>query len=307
MGKGISRRAGLAVAAAALAAGGLAALVGAAGAGAATSSGTVIAAAPGPFGPMLVVGSGKLAGYTAYFLTSDTTTTSTCTAKVYKLPFGTIACTGAPGNRTAEWPAITTTGTPVAGPGVSASMLGTVTKPGVGMQVTYAGHPLYLFDSGPGQITGEGWDEPTLPPWHGVWYAMTPTGAAVAWPQMLTTVTIGHQRVLAAFMLTGAGWEPFPVYSFNSDGAHASACAGACAVAWPPVLTSGRPGVDGSLSVGKLGAIRRPDGDRQVTYGGHELYLFAFEKIALTSTGFAATGSGNGVHAFNGVFKLVTP
>lgn len=301
----IRRRAGLAIAAAALLSGALS-TVATTGAGAAASTGTVIAATPGPFGTMLVVGSGKFAGYTVYYLTSDTTTSSTCTAKLYKLVFGSVACTG-PEKGNSEWPAVTTTGAPVAGPGVSASMLGTVDKPGVGDQVTYAGHPLYLFDSGPGQITGEGWDEPTLPPWHGVWYAMQPSGAPVAWPQMLTTVVIGHQRVLAALMLTGAGWEPFPVYSFNADGAHASACTGACAIAWPPLITSGRPGVDGTLSAAKTWAILRPDGDRQATYGGHPLYLFGYEKIALTSTGFAAVGNGNGVHAFGGVWKLVTP
>jgi len=47
-------------------------------------------------------------------------------------------------------------------------------RKGVGWQVTYAGHPLYLFDQQPGAVTGEGWFEPGLPPWHGIWWLMSP-------------------------------------------------------------------------------------------------------------------------------------
>lgn len=41
------------------------------GASAASSANTVIGKGPGPFGPMLVVASGQLAGLTVYFITSD--------------------------------------------------------------------------------------------------------------------------------------------------------------------------------------------------------------------------------------------
>jgi hypothetical protein len=54
---------------------------------------------------------------------------------------------------------------------VSQRLLGRV-KRSFGEQVTYAGHPLYLFDTMAGAVTGEGWDEPGLPPWHGVWSLM---------------------------------------------------------------------------------------------------------------------------------------
>ncbi len=53
--------------------------------------------------------------------------------------------TGPSNDKNAEWPAITTTGKPVAGPGVHQSLLGRVYRKGVGWQATYAGHPLYLF------------------------------------------------------------------------------------------------------------------------------------------------------------------
>ncbi len=43
------------------------------------------------------------------------------------------------------WPSLESSGKPVAGPGVKASLLSTIKLPGGGGQVTYAGHPLYLY------------------------------------------------------------------------------------------------------------------------------------------------------------------
>jgi predicted lipoprotein with Yx(FWY)xxD motif len=53
----------------------------------------------------------------------------------------------------ANWPALTATGTPTAGPGV-AGTLATIS----GGQVTYNGHPLYHWknDHAPGEVTGDG-------------------------------------------------------------------------------------------------------------------------------------------------------
>jgi predicted lipoprotein with Yx(FWY)xxD motif len=52
------------------------------------------------------------------------------------------------------WPPVTTTGKPVAGPGVKQSLLGTI-KLGRKTQVTYAGHPLYTYiaDTHPAETT----------------------------------------------------------------------------------------------------------------------------------------------------------
>ena len=43
------------------------------------------------------------------------------------------------------WPALSSSGRPVAGPGVKASLLSTIKLPNGARQVTYAGHPLYLY------------------------------------------------------------------------------------------------------------------------------------------------------------------
>jgi predicted lipoprotein with Yx(FWY)xxD motif len=276
----------------------------AASASAKAGAGTVISAVDGPFGQMLVVGSGKYQGFSLYGITSDHAGHYGCTTKVMSILGHNGSCTGPSGDQNAEWPAITTTGAPVAGPGVSARLLGSVNRKGVGRQVTYAGHPLYLFDNGPGQVTGEAWDEPSLPPWHGVWYVVSPSGHFQPWPGMLTTTVIGGHRVLAALMQTGIGFEPFPVYSYSKDTPRSSACHGACAVAWPPLITSGQPGLSGGLRGSQLRVIWR-SGYLQVTYCGHPLYLFGDEGIAPTATGYAATGNGNGVVLNGGTFSLV--
>jgi len=61
---------------------------------------------------------------------------------------------------------------PKAGPGVRASLLGTVRRANGQLQETYGGWPLYLWigDTGPGQATGQADD-------MGLWYVLSVTGA----------------------------------------------------------------------------------------------------------------------------------
>jgi predicted lipoprotein with Yx(FWY)xxD motif len=271
------------------------------------ASGTLIAMRDGVFGPMLMVGSGKYAGYTLYMITSDDPPTFGCTTKVQNILGHPGSCAGKPNDQKAEWPAITTTGAPVAGPGVQQTLLGEVQRAGIGEQVTYAGHPLYLFETSPGEITGEGWDEPSLPPWHGLWSLISPAGTAVAWPGTLTTMTIGKKAVLGTLMMTGAGWFAFPLYSYSKDSASASACTGACAIAWPPLLSTGTPSLLGTLSASSVGKLTLPNGTTQLVYKGRPLYLFSQEMIKILPTGFTATGNGQGKTLDGGNFQLVTP
>lgn len=46
----------------------------------------------------------------------------------------------------ATWPALTSSGRPTAGPGVRSSMISTIAIAGGKRQVTYAGHPLYVYE-----------------------------------------------------------------------------------------------------------------------------------------------------------------
>jgi len=58
------------------------------------------------------------------------------------------------------WPSLTTASQPIAGPGLSASKLGTTRRSDGTSEITYNGHPQYTFtgDSAPGQTTGRGSD-----------------------------------------------------------------------------------------------------------------------------------------------------
>jgi predicted lipoprotein with Yx(FWY)xxD motif len=64
------------------------------------------------------------------------------------------------------------------------------------------------------------------------------------------------------------------VYLFEKDTGPKSTCFGACAAAWPPVTTNGKPKAGSGVTASMVGTTTRSDGKTQVTYNGHPLYLF---------------------------------
>src|SRR5829696_9512971 len=58
------------------------------------------------------------------------------------------------------------------------------------------------------------------------------------------------------------------IYVFERDRRGESRCYGACASAWPPVYTRGKPVAGRGVRAGLLGTTRRRNGRRQVTYRG---------------------------------------
>jgi predicted lipoprotein with Yx(FWY)xxD motif len=64
------------------------------------------------------------------------------------------------------------------------------------------------------------------------------------------------------------------LYDFHKDEGGASSCYGACAGAWPPLLTEGDPQAQGAADRSMLGTTERKDGTTQVTYAGHPLYTY---------------------------------
>jgi predicted lipoprotein with Yx(FWY)xxD motif len=84
------------------------------------------------------------------------------------------ACAGA---CVAAWPVDQSSGTPKAGSGVTASLLGTIKRGDGATQVTYNKHPLYYYsgDSQPGQHNGQG-----LNAFGAAWHVVAPTGSAVS-------------------------------------------------------------------------------------------------------------------------------
>ena len=67
------------------------------------------------------------------------------------------------------------------------------------------------------------------------------------------------------------------IYLFDREIGRRPKCYGACADAWPPVLTDGLPRGTGDVRTGLLGTTRRGDGSTQVTYADHPLYYYAHE------------------------------
>jgi predicted lipoprotein with Yx(FWY)xxD motif len=87
----------------------------------------------------------------------------------------------------------------------------------------------------------------------------------------------------------------------GKDGKDAvSACYDKCAVAWPPLTTTGEPTGGDKVKSELLGTIERKDGTMQVTYGGWPLYYFVKDK---------APGDTNGqdVEGFGEEWYLVAP
>ena len=119
-----------------------------------TGAATVNVAEVGTFGQALVDAEGR----SLYLFTNDTQNS------------GTSSCTG---DCLVEWPPLFTDGEPVAGEGVDAAMLGTITLPDGTSQVTYNGWPLYYFheDTAAGDTNGQGLG--------GVWFLVTPAGEMI--------------------------------------------------------------------------------------------------------------------------------
>jgi predicted lipoprotein with Yx(FWY)xxD motif len=68
------------------------------------------------------------------------------------------------------------------------------------------------------------------------------------------------------------------LYDFHKDKGGKSSCYGACAGAWPPLMTEGEPKAEAGAMSSKLGTTKRNDGTMQVTYAGWPLYTYAGDK-----------------------------
>jgi predicted lipoprotein with Yx(FWY)xxD motif len=73
-------------------------------------------------------------------------------------------------------------------------------------------------------------------------------------------------------VLADAKGEAF--YLFDKEDSAKSECYGACATAWPPVLTKGQPRAGKGVRANLLGTTKRANGKLQVTYAGQPLYYY---------------------------------
>jgi predicted lipoprotein with Yx(FWY)xxD motif len=97
--------------------------------------------------------------------------------------------------------------------------------------------------------------------------AMADTAMAAKRGTAIRVVRSQYGRILAAR-------RGQAVYLFDKETSARSRCYGACAQAWPPVLTKGRPVAGKGAKAGLLGTTRRRDGKKQVTYDGQPLYYY---------------------------------
>ncbi len=280
------------------------------------------------YGSVLVVDGGTLAGFPLYEFSGDSARHFGCTtreAEGYDFdPDGRVklTCTGPEQDiindvASDDWPALTTGSRPKAGPGVDQRLLGAVERKGIGDQVTYAGHPLYLFDpsSAPFLPLGVDYVETVAPlaPWHGFWFLVNATnGDPVAGAASLARATLPNgSRVLAA--VGDPNIDPFDVvvYAYSSDRRGVSVCTGACARSWVPVLTTGAPTATDGVSTSEIGTIRRANGTLQVTYAGKPLYLYSRERAVVKPKSGIETqgtaGNGNGLAGPSGGRFSVVP
>jgi predicted lipoprotein with Yx(FWY)xxD motif len=127
---------------------------------------TIGAQSEGDLGTILVDSN----GLTIYLFEKDSGSKSAC--------FGGCA---------AAWPPVRASGKPTAGSGLNASLIGTTPRSDGAAQVTYNGHPLYLFagDQSAGQTNGQGLTE-----FGGSWFALSSAGDPVT-TQPSTTSSSG--------------------------------------------------------------------------------------------------------------------
>ena len=130
------------------------------------------------------------------------------------------------------------------------------------------------------------------------WLALSPVAGAAGQRAGATGFTVGIATTpLGKIVVDARGHS---LYLFEADHKGASACYGACAKAWPPVIVSGKPKAGPGARAALLGVLHRRDGKQQVTYRGHPLYRFFKD---------AKRGQvkGQGLDFYGGEWYVLTP
>ena len=118
-------------------------------------------------------------------------------------------------------------------------------------------------------------------------------GNSASRPATVSTARTGLGRII----VNGQGRT---LYLFEKDKRGRSACSGACATYWPPLVTHGKPIAANGAKRALLGTIRRADGTRQVTYAGHPVYRYLLDSKR-------GQTKGEGLNDFGGGWDALTP
>lgn len=102
---------------------------------------------------------------------------------------------------------------------------------------------------------------------------------------------------LGTIIVSSAG---LTLYDFHKDQGGKSSCYGACASAWPPLLTEGDPKAEAGAMASQLGTTERKDGTVQVTYNGWPLYTYAGDQAP-------GEANGNDIDQFGAEWYALQP
>ncbi|WNI19440.1 COG4315 family predicted lipoprotein [Actinacidiphila sp. ITFR-21] len=111
------------------------------------------------------------------------------------------------------------------------------------------------------------------------------------------TVSTKSVGKLGTILVDGKGRT---LYLFKGDTQkNTSTCDGPCAVAWPPLFTSGKAKVEQQAKEVLLGTAKR-SGGTEVTYDGHPLYYFAGDSKS-------GQANGQGLNQFGALWYVLDP
>lgn len=99
----------------------------------------------------------------------------------------------------------------------------------------------------------------------------SPSSSSVSSGGSAGVVAVAKVGDLGAIIVNSEGMT---LYDFHKDKGGVSSCYGACAGAWPPLLTEGDPKAEAGAMSNQLGTTKRKDGTVQVTYNGWPLYTY---------------------------------
>lgn len=125
--------------------------------------------------------------------------------------------------------------------------------------------------------------------------AAAQAASATAAPKHATVKT--RSGALGTYLVDARGRT---LYLFEKDTGKRSTCSGACAQAWPPLITRAKPQAAGGAKASLLSTSRRANGAKQVTYKGHPLYFFAPDTAA-------GQTKGQGVDGFGALWWVLAP
>ena len=122
-----------------------------------------------------------------------------------------------------------------------------------------------------------------------------------------TSVLLGTGKVKAGTVVVSKAG--LTLYGFSKDSSRSSSCNGSCASTWIPWIANGSVTVKSGSGLNQrlVGTLRRSNGQKQITYGGHPLYHFLGDKKAGQQSGQAQKLNGGNWYVINKQGKFVKP